>query len=264
LASSGVKEINIISHDFTDYGWDLRRKDDTRVESPAELLRQISEVKGLEWIRVLYLYPDGITREMVQLIKERKNLVKYFDMPLQHINNDMLKKMNRKMTKEKIVGVLNMIREEIPEAVIRTQFIVGFPGETNEQFEELLAFVKEQKFDRVGCFQYSPEEGTAGGKMLDQLDEKTKEERFHKLMSAQLPISRKNHKKLVGTVVDVVVEGVSEESELLLKGRTSQQAPDIDGIVYINEGSAKVGDIVKVEITDSMEYDLIGSIVETN
>jgi ribosomal protein S12 methylthiotransferase len=261
LASSGVKEINIISHDFTDYGWDLRRKDEKRTESPVELLRQVSDVKGLEWIRVLYLYPDGITREMVRLTKERKNLVKYFDMPLQHINNEMLKKMNRKMTKEEIVEVLKMIREEIPEAVIRTQFIVGFPGETDEQFEELLALVKEQKFDRVGCFKYSPEEGTAGGKMTDQVDEDVKEERFHKLMSAQLPISRKNHKKLVGTVQEVVIEGVSEESELLLKGRTSQQAPDIDGIVYINEGTAKVGDLVKVEITDSMEYDLIGRIV---
>jgi ribosomal protein S12 methylthiotransferase len=199
---------------------------------------------------------------MVELIKERKNLVKYFDMPLQHINNEMLKKMNRKMTKQEIVSVLDMIKEIIPEAVIRTQFIVGFPGETDEQFEELLAFVKEQKFDRVGCFKYSPEEGTAGGKMTDQVDEAVKEKRFHKLMSAQLPISKKSHKKLIGTIQDVVVEGVSEESELLLKGRTSQQAPDIDGIVYINEGSAKVGDIVKVEITDSMEYDLIGRIVE--
>jgi len=262
LASSGVKEINIISHDFTDYGWDLRRKDETRKESPTELLRQISDVKGLDWIRVLYLYPDGITREMVQLIKERANLVKYFDMPLQHINNEMLKRMNRKMTKEEIVTVLDMIRQEIPEAVIRTQFIVGFPGETEEQFQELLDFVKEQKFDRVGCFKYSPEESTAGGKMTDQIDEDIKEDRFHRLMSLQLPISRKNHKKLVGTIQDVIVEGISEESELLLKGRTSQQAPDIDGIVYINEGDAKVGDRVRVEITDSMDYDLIGRIVQ--
>src|SRR5690606_36101178 len=217
--ASGVKEINVISHDFTDYGWDLKRKDAQRTESPTELLRALSDVNGLNWIRVLYLYPDGITPEMIKLIKERDNLVKYFDMPLQHINNEMLKRMNRKMTREEITNVLQMIRSEIPNAVIRTQFIVGFPGETEESFQELLEFIKEQKFDRVGCFKYSPEEGTAGGKMLDQIDEDIKEERFHKLMSAQMPISKMMQEKLVGKVVDVLVEGESEESELLLKGR---------------------------------------------
>lgn len=264
LVAGGVKEINVISHDFTDYGWDLRRKDPENMASPVELLRKLSDIKGLEWIRVLYLYPDGITPEMVKLVKEKKNLVKYFDMPLQHISNAMLKRMNRKMTKEIIVEALNTIRAEIPDAVIRTQFIVGFPGETEEDFQELLEFVKEQKFDRVGCFKYSPEEGTAGGKMTDQIDEDIKEDRFHRLMSLQLPISKKKHKAMIGSVIDVIVEGVSEESELLLKGRSSQQAPDIDGIVYINDGSAKVGDLVKVEITDAMEYDLIGSIVSPN
>ncbi len=261
LAASGVKEINVISHDFTDYGWDLRRKDNTRVESPVELLRALSEIEKLKWIRVLYLYPDGITPEMVQLIKEKNNLVKYFDMPLQHINNDMLKFMNRKMTRAEIEAALKTIRTEIPDAVIRTQFIVGFPGETEEHFQELLDFVKEQKFDRVGCFKYSPEEGTAGGKMENQIDEEIKEDRFHRLMSLQLPISKKIHKQYIGKILDVVVEGPSEESDLLLKGRTSQQAPDIDGIVLINEGTANIGEIVKVEITDSMEYDLIGRIV---
>jgi ribosomal protein S12 methylthiotransferase len=261
LVAGGVKEINVISHDFTDYGWDLRRKDPENRTSPVELLRELSEIKGLDWVRVLYLYPDGITKEMVELVKEKKNLVKYFDMPLQHINNEMLKRMNRKMTREEITVALDTIRTAIPDAVIRTQFIVGFPGETEEQFEELLAFIKEQQFDRVGCFKYSPEESTAGGKMTDQIDEDTKEERFHRLMKLQLPISKKKHKKMIGSVVEVIVEGISEESELLLKGRTSQQAPDIDGIVYINEGDAKVGQLVKVEITDAMEYDLIGRII---
>ena len=264
LVAGGVKEINVISHDFTDYGWDLRRKDPENMASPVELLRKLSDIKGLEWIRVLYLYPDGITPEMVKLVKEKNNLVKYFDMPLQHINNEMLKRMNRKMTKEVIVEAVNTIRREIPDAVIRTQFIVGFPGETEEAFQELLDFVKEQEFDRVGCFKYSPEEGTAGGKMTDQIDEDIKEDRFHRLMSLQLPISKKKHKKMIGQIVEVIVEGESEESELLLKGRTTQQAQDIDGIVYINEGDAKIGDIVKVEITDAMEYDLIGSIVSEN
>lgn len=264
LVAGGVKEINVISHDFTDYGWDLRRKDPENTSSPVELLRRLSEIPNLNWIRVLYLYPDGITPEMVKLVKEKDNLVKYFDMPLQHINNEMLKRMNRKMTREEIETAIKNIRSEIPDAVIRTQFIVGFPGETEESFQELLDFVKEQKFDRVGCFKYSPEENTAGGKMTDQIDEDIKEDRFHRLMSLQLPISKKKHKAMIGQVIDVIVEGESEESELLLKGRSSQQAPDIDGIVLINEGNAKVGDLVKVEITDAMEYDLIGSIVTPN
>lgn len=261
LVAGGVKEIIIISHDFTDYGWDLRRKNPEAKESPAALLRALSDIEGLQWIRVLYLYPDGITPEVVELIKTRKNLVKYFDMPLQHINNHVLKNMNRKMTKEDIVEVLNLIRKEIPDAVIRTQFIVGFPGETEESFAELLQFIDEQEFDRVGCFKYSPEENTPGGKMPDQIDEETKENRYNAVMSMQQKISKAKHQKFIGQTVEVIVEGLSEETDLLLQGRTSQQAPDIDGVVLINDGQAKVGEIVKVKITDSMEYDLIGEIV---
>ncbi|MGE3973029.1 MAG: 30S ribosomal protein S12 methylthiotransferase RimO [Bdellovibrionales bacterium] len=261
LVASGVREIIIISHDFTDFGWDLRRKSPEAKESPIELLRTLNRVEGLDWIRLLYLYPDGIDQEMIDLMKTSTKLVPYFDMPLQHVNNEMLKKMNRKMTREEITNVLTMIRRELPEAVIRTQFIVGFPGETEEQFQELMDFVKEQEFDRVGCFQYSPEEKTAAGKMTDQLDEGTKQKRFGKLMSLQQKISKKKHKQMIGRVLPVLVEGVSEETDLLLKGRTSQQAPDIDGIVYINDGQASVGDLVMVEITDSMEYDLIGRIL---
>lgn len=264
LAAGGVKELIIISHDFTDYGWDLRRKDSAAVESPVELLRKLAEVEGIEWIRLLYLYPDGITPEMIELIKSNKKFVKYFDMPLQHINSDVLKSMNRKMTREEIVSALNLIRTEIPEAVIRTQFIVGFPGETQEQFEEVLQFITEQKFDRVGCFKYSPEENTPGGKMLNQIDEETKEERYHAVMSVQQNISREKHQAFIGQILDVMVEGVSEETELLLQGRTSQQAPEIDGVVYINDGIANPGDIVKVRVTDSHDYDLVGEIVSEN
>lgn len=261
LVAGGVKEIIIISHDFTDYGWDLRRKNPEAKESPEALLRALSDIEGLQWIRVLYLYPDGITPEVVELIKTRKNLVKYFDMPLQHINNHVLKNMNRKMTKEDIVEVLDLIRKEIPDAVIRTQFIVGFPGETEESFAELLQFIDKQEFDRVGCFKYSPEENTPGGKMPDQIDEETKENRYNAVMSMQQKISKAKHQKFIGQTVEVIVEGLSEETDLLLQGRTSQQAPDIDGVVLINDGQAKVGEIVKVKITDSMEYDLIGEIV---
>ena len=261
LAKGGVKELNIISHDFTDYGWDLRRKDAAAVETPENLLRALSEVEGIEWVRLLYLYPDGITDEMISIIKNSPKLVKYFDMPLQHIADGVLHRMNRKMTRAEIEERLAKIRSEIPEAVIRTQFIVGFPGETDEDFAQLLSFVEEQRFDRVGCFKYSPEEGTAGGAMLDQIEDAIKDERHDLLMETQQQISREKHQRFIGQVLPVLVEGLSEESELLLQGRTSQQAPDIDGVVLINEGEAKVGEIVMVEITESLDYDLVGRIV---
>jgi ribosomal protein S12 methylthiotransferase len=264
LVAGGVKELIIISHDFTDYGWDLRRKNPERIDSPVELLKALDKVEGLQWIRLMYLYPDGITQEMVQVIKNSKKIVKYFDMPLQHVNNDVLKSMNRKMTREEIETALMNIREEIPEAVIRTQFIVGFPGETEEQFEELLAFIAEQKFDRVGCFKYSPEENTPGGRMDNQIDEETKDFRHNAVMEIQQNISREKHLAFVGQTIQVLVEGFSEETDLLLQGRFWGQAPDIDGVVLINDGEAKTGDMVKVHITDSMEYDLIGEIVTEN
>ncbi len=263
LVAGGVRELNIISHDFTDYGFDLRKKVIGATEDPTQLLRELSEVDGLDWVRVLYLYPDGITDEMIELIRTKPKLVKYFDMPLQHINTQMLKSMNRHMNREEITSILAKIRAAIPEAVIRTQFIVGFPGETEEQFKELLEFVKDQRFDRVGCFMYSPEDNTAGGKMLNQIDEETKQRRHDELMTLQMEISRDKHRAFIGKVVPVLVEGLSEETDLLLQGRMSQQAPDIDGVVLINDGHAEIGEIVNVLITDSHDYDLIGEIVET-
>lgn len=264
LAAGGVKELIIISHDFTDYGWDLRRKNPQATEAPVELLRELCKIDGIEWIRMLYLYPDGVTPELIQLMKEQPKLVRYFDMPLQHINDQVLKSMNRKMTRAEIESALSMIRRELPDAVIRTQFIVGFPGETQEQFEEILEFLVQQQFDRVGCFQYSPEENTPGGKMPNQIDESVKQERYEAVMEVQQNISRERHRDMIGRVVDVIVEGYSEETDLLLQGRTSQQAPEIDGVVLINDGQAEIGSIVRVEITDSMEYDLIGRVVAEN
>lgn len=261
LVASGVREINVISHDFTDFGFDLRRKDPNAIEKPAELLRALSDIEGLDWIRVLYLYPDGIDDEVIELMKTRKNLVKYFDMPLQHISNPVLKRMNRHMTREIIEETLTKIRTAIPDAVIRTQFIVGFPGETEEDFQQLLQFVEEQQFDRVGCFMYSPEDNTAGGKMPDQIDQETKQRRHDELMELQMEISREKHRAFIGKEIDVLVEGFSEETELLLQGRMSQQAPEIDGVVLINDGVAEVGTIVKVRVTDSLDYDLIGEVV---
>lgn len=264
LVAGGVKELIIISHDFTDYGWDIRRKDPTRKENPVELLRALDQVEGLQWIRLMYLYPDGITPEMIQVIKNSKKIVRYFDMPLQHVNDAVLKSMNRKMTRDEIETALMNIREHLPEAVVRTQFIVGFPGETEEQFEELLQFVADQQFDRVGCFKYSPEENTPGGRMANQIDEETKQYRHDALMEVQQNISREKHRDFVGKTIEVIVEGFSEETDLLLQGRFWGQAPDIDGVVLINDGSAEVGDMVRVHITDSMEYDLIGEIVVEN
>ncbi|MBX7231779.1 MAG: 30S ribosomal protein S12 methylthiotransferase RimO [Bdellovibrionales bacterium] len=263
LVAGGVKELIVISHDFTDFGWDLRKdKIDSQANSHS-LLKALAEQSGAQWIRVLYLYPDGVSPELLQLIKEKDNLVKYFDMPLQHINNEMLKKMNRRMTRSQIELVLQQIRTTLPDAVIRTQFIVGFPGETEEQFQELLSFVQEQQLDRVGCFIYSPEENTKAGIMPDQIDLKTKQRRHDELMEVQMQISRKRHKNQIGKEFEVLVEGYSEETELLLVGRNSQQAPEIDGVTYINEGSAKIGDLVKVTVTDSHDYDLVGKISQS-
>lgn len=264
LAASGVREIIVISHDFTDFGWDLRRKDPTAIENSYELLKALSDVQGLDWIRVLYMYPDGITEELVELIKSKKNLLPYFDVPLQHISNNMLKAMNRKMSKEEIIKNLSYVRKALPEAVIRTQFIVGFPGETEEDFNELVEFIQEQSFDRVGCFMYSPEENTPAGRMENQIDEETKQRRHDILMSIQQEISNKIHSAYVGKVIPVLVEGFSEESDLLLQGRMEGQAPEIDGVVYINEGQAKVGEIVNVLITESHDYDLVGKIIVPN
>ncbi|MCB0407245.1 MAG: 30S ribosomal protein S12 methylthiotransferase RimO [Bdellovibrionales bacterium] len=264
LVAGGVKELIIISHDFTDYGWDLKKKSEAATESPYELLKKLSDESGAKWIRVLYLYPDGITPELVELIRERENLVKYFDMPLQHINDEMLKSMNRRMKREEIEKVLVNIRNRIPAAVIRTQFIVGFPGETEEQFQELLEFIEKWKFDRVGCFKYSMEEQTKAGTMPNQIDENTKQRRYDAVMELQQKISREKHDAMVGQRFQVLVEGVSEETNLLLVGRNSQQAPDIDGVTYINEGQASVGDLVIVEVTDAHDYDLVGAIVESS
>lgn len=261
LVAGGVKELIVVSHDFTDFGWDLRKRNAEAKETPATLLRALADESGADWIRVLYLYPDGVSDETLELMRTRENLVKYFDMPLQHINNDVLRLMNRRMTRAKIDETIGNIRDRIPEATLRTQFIVGFPGETEAHFEELLRFVEDTRFDRVGCFMYSQEENTKAGTLPGQIDEETKQRRHDTLMELQREISRDKHREFIGRTVDVLVEGVSEETDLLLVGRHSQQAPDIDGITYINDGEANIGELVKVKITDAMDYDLVGGIV---
>jgi ribosomal protein S12 methylthiotransferase len=261
LAQSGVKELIVVSHDFTDYGWDLRKKDARDTTSPINLLEGLAKIEELKWIRLMYLYPDRITEDVIELIASNPKFCKYFDMPLQHINDEILKRMNRKMTKKAVESMIINIRKKVPAAVIRTQFIVGFPGETREQFEEILEFITKYELDHVGCFKYSLEEGTLGAKMDGQICEEEKEQRYAAVMEIQQNISRKRNRARIGQIFEVVVEGFSEETDLLLQGRYAGQAPEIDGVILINDGEAKVGDFVKVEITDAMEYDLIGRIV---
>lgn len=259
LVAGGVKELIVVSHDFTDYGWDLRRR--SGIENPESLLKSLADESGAEWIRLLYLYPDGLSDEALDLIASRSNLVKYFDMPLQHINDRVLKSMNRRMARAQVEDTIKRVRDRFPEAVIRTQFIVGFPGETEGEFEELLGFVEDMRFDRVGCFTYSPEENTKAGALPGRINERIMRSRHDRLMEMQQAISRDKHRAFVGRKVRVLVEGYSEESELLLVGRHSQQAPDIDGVTYINDGQAEVGEMVEVLISESMDYDLVGGIV---
>jgi ribosomal protein S12 methylthiotransferase len=261
LVAGGVKELIVISHDFTDYGWDLRKKQGLHSETPFELLKALSEQSGAKWIRVLYQYPDALTDEMIILFKEKKNLLSYFDMPLQHINDAVLKRMNRRMDRKEIQRVINKIRTEIPDAIIRTQFIVGFPGETSDAFEELLEFIELNKFEHVGCFQYSQEEGTKAATLDQQLDAEIIQKRYDELMTLQNEISSELQEQHLGQTYEVIIDGVSDETDMLLQGRTYFQGPEIDGVIFINDGDAKKGDLVQVSVTDSHDYDLVGHII---
>lgn len=254
LAASGAVELNLIAQDLTDYGRDL--KDGTTLEG---LLRELVKVEGISWIRMLYLYPDEMSDELIELIATQDKICKYIDTPVQHINDRMLKLMNRKVKGSQIRERLSKLRERIPGVSVRSTVIVGYPGETEEEFNELVDFVKEARFDHLGVFSYSHEENTASYLLPHQLDEKTKLKRKENLLSVQQKISAENLKRKVGTTVPVLVEGLSEESEFLLKGRHAGQAPDIDGYVLIRSGDIKVGEIHPVKLEKSLEYDFIGS-----
>jgi ribosomal protein S12 methylthiotransferase len=256
LVANGVKEINLIAQDITGYGKDLKGE-----ETLEGLIRELVKLEGLQWVRLLYAYPDGIGDSLIQLIKEEDKVCKYLDIPLQHISDPILKQMNRRSSEAETRRLIGKLREEVPGIAIRTSFIVGFPGETDEDFKKLVQFVEETRFDRLGVFCYSREEGTPAAEMAEQVSERIKRERYKKLMRTQARVSFKHNRSLVDTEETVLIEGYSEETELLLKGRSSRQAPDIDGQVYITAGNAQVGDIVKLRITDSSDYDLIGEIV---
>ncbi|MEI6205184.1 MAG: 30S ribosomal protein S12 methylthiotransferase RimO [Desulfuromonadales bacterium] len=257
LALRGVKEINVISQDITRYGSDL--SEGATLET---LVRRLAAIDGIRWIRLLYAYPDGITDGLIKLIRDEPKVCKYLDIPLQHISDPILKAMKRKSTEQHIRELIARLRNEIPGIALRTSLIVGFPGETVEDFTTLLHFVEQTQFERLGVFCYSKEEGTPAAAMPEQVSERVKRERHRKLMRSQARLSFRRNRALIGTTEQVIVEGYSEETELLLKGRSSRQAPDIDGQVYITSGTADVGDIVLLRITDSSDYDLIGEMVE--
>lgn len=256
MADSGVREINLIAQDITAYGAD--RQDGTAIEP---LLRELVKIDKIDWIRLLYAYPDGISDELIDLIASEPKICNYLDIPLQHIDDQILKQMNRRLDSTGIRQLLARLRQKIPDLTLRTSFIVGFPGETANQFEQLLRFVEEGHFERVGVFGYSREEGTSAARLTGQIPSRTKKSRLNRVMKAQARASLAHNRDLIGKIEKVLVEGLSEETDLLLKGRSARQAPDVDGCCLITAGQADVGQIVDLRITDASEYDLIGEIV---
>lgn len=257
LAASGTKEINLIAQDLTHYGDDL--KDGTQL---APLLRRLAKVDGIHWVRLLYCYPHNFTDELIDVIASEPKIASYIDMPLQHISDRMLEIMRRRFSEADTRALVHKLRERIPDLVFRTTFIVGHPGETAEDYERLVEFVRESRFERVGVFKYSREDGTHAARRDDHVMGIVKEERLHRLMTLQQGISNELHAAMIGREVDVLVEGVSDETDLLLQGRTWGQAPEIDGVTYINEGFAEAGQIVRAEIVDAGDYDLVARILE--
>lgn len=252
LAAQGVGEINLIAQDMTSYGRDIG----TNLET---MLRQASKVEGIDWIRIHYWYPWGITDSLVELVAEDNNILPYVDIPLQHINDRMLKVMDRKTTSAKIREIIKKLRDNIDGLVLRTTFIVGFPGETEEEFEELLEFVEEAQFDRAGAFKYSQEEGTPAGIMGEQIPEEVKEERLERLMEVQSEVSFEKNKSLIGSVQKGFIESVENGDYV---ARISSQAPEVDGYTYIKrEDELILGELVDIKITDADIYDLRGEVL---
>ena len=261
LAKQGIQELIVIAQDTTKYGIDIYGK-----PMLTELLQELSKIRGIKWIRFLYSYPEGITDELIQEVKTNKKICKYFDIPIQHISNNMLKAMNRKTTKANIEKLITKIKQEIPDVTLRTSLIVGFPGETEQDFQELQEFVKIAKFDKMGAFPYSKEEGTPAAKMKNQIHGNTKKSRYNKIMSLQQEISRGNLSEKIGQEFEALIEDISFDKKYLI-GRTSQDAPDIDGVVYIKynidsrDGIEYKNKFVKCKIIDVKDYDLIAEII---
>ena len=256
LVSNGVREVILIGQNTADYGIDIYGK-----YKLSTLLDRLNKIEQLKWIRILYLYPDHLDKKLIESIKNNDKALKYLDIPLQHVNNDILRRMNRKTTKEKITKLINTLRKEIPDIIIRTTFIVGFPGEDEEKFNELYEFIKEVKLDRVGVFTYSREEGTPAYNFEKQVSEEVKNYRRDKIMQLQSHISYELNKEKIGKIYEVLIEDI--ENEGLYVGRTYMDSPDIDGVFYVKtDEKLKIGQFVKAKATDCLEYDLIGEIVK--
>ena len=257
LAKQGIREFIIIAQDTTKYGVDIYGK-----PMLADILHKISEIDGVEWIRFLYSYPETITEDLITEVKNNSKICKYFDIPMQHISDKILKKMNRKSNKESTKKLITKLRKEIPGVIIRSTLMVGFPGETQEDFEELYEFVKWAKFDKLGCFSYSKEEGTGAATMPMQVHPLTKKSRYNKIMSLQQQISKQNLKRFVGNTYKVLIEDaiVADDNEVYFVGRTYMDVPEIDGYIYL-KGEAEINTFVKCKVTDVNEYDLIGEII---
>lgn len=264
LAAQGVKEVVLISQDTTAYGDDLMLKDGL-----AKLVKAVADVEGIEWVRFLYCYPTAISDELLRVMAEHPNVCKYFDIPLQHASGSVLKRMRRGGNRAAYERLFCRIRERVPGVALRTTFIVGFPGETEEDFEELVEFVKAMEFDRVGVFTYSDEENSPAYDLDEKVPPSVAKKRERRLMREQAKISKRKNKALIGKRVQVLLEGRSKETDLLLEGRLPSQAPEIDGCILINDMPddmleacpAQAGDFVTVEITQAQDYDLIGRIV---
>ncbi|WP_092637693.1 30S ribosomal protein S12 methylthiotransferase RimO [Acetanaerobacterium elongatum] len=257
LARNGITELVLVAQDTTRYGEDLYDK-----SMLPELLGQLNAIEGLKWIRVLYCYPERITDELIDAIANNSKVVKYLDIPIQHCDEAVLRAMNRRGSRRELTALIKKLRERIPGVTLRTTLIAGFPGETKQQFAELCDFVKEMKFDRLGCFAYSQEEDTVAAKMDGQLEEKEKHRRADIIMTEQATISERLTRKFIGKTVEAVVEGFDRYAECFF-GRTAMDAPEIDGKIFFTAaGKLPIGRYVKVKIDGVMDYDLTGTVIE--
>lgn len=262
LLNQGVKEVVLIAQDLGDYGKDLGTR---KLDGLLDLLKSLLAVEKDFWLRLLYLYPDEITDELIALMKSDKRICPYLDMPIQHVNNDMLKAMHRATSREDIIATITKLRQEIPEVVIRTSLIVGFPGETEAQFEDLVDFVQHYPLDNIGVFKFSREPDSFAYNLPDQIPEEIKEARYRRLMQVQKKVLKKLNKKWIGKRIPVIVEGYHPETKLLMRGRHYGQCPDIDGEVIINDGRLvkEFGMRYQVQISDVADYDLVGAVVDS-
>ena len=258
LADQGVEELMIVAQDITKYGRDLPGE-----KQLPELLRALCRIDGLRWIRLLYCYPEDITEELIRTVAEEEKILPYFDMPIQHCSNTVLKRMGRRHRKEDLKKLVETLRKEIPGVALRTTLITGFPGETEEEFQELYDFVKEMRFDRLGVFAYSQEEDTPAALMADQVPQEVKEARKEQIMELQRRISMEKSKELIGKEVEVLIEGRLPEEENIYTGRTYRDAPEIDGFIFVNsDRELRSGDMLRCRVTGAYEYDLIGEETE--